>query len=81
MCSTEARAHELVARLTAAGFTPRLQDQADRIAIEVDVPDLPSSASWHELFGLLGTADEWGLDSGANGRTARAALQKKTPAT
>ncbi|MFI5704059.1 hypothetical protein ACIA78_28945 [Streptomyces xanthochromogenes] len=81
MCSTEARAHELVARLTAAGFTPRLQDHVDRIAIAVEVPVSASSASWQELFRLLGTADEWGLDCNASGRTARAALQKKTPAT
>ncbi|MEV0527071.1 hypothetical protein AB0I66_26925 [Streptomyces sp. NPDC050439] len=79
--SPEARADEIVAGLSAAGFTPRLQHHADRISIETKVPSSVSAESWQRLLTLLMTSDGFGLDTTASGTTARAAVRKETPAT
>ncbi|UQI47883.1 hypothetical protein M1P56_27880 [Streptomyces sp. HU2014] len=75
------RADHMAARLTAAGFTPRVRLRKGRTRIETKVPDLVSAEAWRELLEVLETADSFGLVDGQGGRIAWAALDKETPAT
>ncbi|MGP8300190.1 hypothetical protein ACTPOK_20115 [Streptomyces inhibens] len=81
MRSPEARADDIAARLSAAGFAPRLQHHDDRIAIEMEVSGSASEEAWRELFPLLETADRFGLISSGSDRIAWAAVHRNTPAT
>ncbi|WP_245766868.1 hypothetical protein [Streptomyces colonosanans] len=79
LCSPEARADELTARFTAAGFTPRRHDAGDHFAVLTEVPKALNAESWRELYQLLGTADRWQLDKRQNCLTACAFINR-TPA-
>lgn len=82
MPSPEERADSIAARLSAAGFAPRLQQHDDHIAVEMEVPNPVSAESWRELLRLFATADWYGLaDSEKYGRTAWAGVRKNAPAT
>ncbi|MGK5547045.1 hypothetical protein ACSNOH_20270 [Streptomyces sp. URMC 127] len=74
------RADHIAARLSAAGFTPRVRQRKGRIYVETEVPNPVSAAAWQELLDALETADSFGLVTSGNGRIAWAAVEKETPA-
>ncbi|WP_241999670.1 hypothetical protein [Streptomyces klenkii] len=75
------RADHIAARLSAAGFTPRVRHRKGCICVETEVPDPVSAEAWRELLKVLGTADSFGLITSGSGRIAWAAISKDTPAT
>lgn len=77
MPSSEARAAETVARLTAAGLTPRVEQLADHLCIEAEVPDSLPAESWRELLAALEAGDWFGfVDSSARGRAVWACVRR-----
>lgn len=81
MLSPEARAEQIVARLCAAGFTPRLTDHGAYTCIEIEVPDRVSAETWQEFVAALAEADWFGVAAGSQGRgSAWVAVNKETPA-
>ncbi|MEU5424323.1 hypothetical protein AB0H73_01755 [Streptomyces olivoreticuli] len=81
MPARKVRADHMAARLSAAGFTPRVTHRTDQTRIETEVPDAVSADSWRDLLAVLETADSFGLVVGDSGRTAWAAVSEETPAT
>ncbi|WP_390314725.1 hypothetical protein [Streptomyces gamaensis] len=81
MPSPEARVDCIAARLSAAGFAPRLRDHDDYTQVEVDVPDQVPAARWGALLEALlrSGADWWGLGSTRHGRRIAWAGVNKDP--
>lgn len=77
MCTPEARVKAIAARLSAAGFTPRVTDHDAYTHIETEVPDQAPVEAWWELLSALVAADWWGSVSGSrSGRTAWACVNR-----
>ncbi|MFE5872273.1 hypothetical protein ACFQ6V_26985 [Streptomyces roseifaciens] len=74
-------ADHMAARLSAAGFTPRVGRRKGRICVETDVPNPVSAEAWQELLEVLETADLFGIVASEGGRIAWAAIDQETPAT
>ncbi|MDT0265571.1 hypothetical protein RM844_04615 [Streptomyces sp. DSM 44915] len=64
------RAQDIAARLTAAGFTPRLTHHPTHIRIETDVAEPVSTERWRLLLAALDLGDRFGLTGDAEKRTA-----------
>jgi hypothetical protein len=74
------RAQDIAARLTDAGFEPRLIRRREHTRIETDVPDDVPPDTWHRLLAALENADRFGLNGTSDGRTAWAVVHTETPA-
>lgn len=81
MPTRNARTEHMAARLSAAGFTPRVTYRNDHAHIETEVPNPVSTESWRELLAVMETADWFGLVVKESGSTAWAAINRETPAT
>lgn len=76
-----ARAQEIAARLSTAGYEPRVTDHRDHIRVEADVSAPASPERWRRLLTALERGDRFGLDGTEDGSTAWAVVQSGTPAT
>lgn len=82
MPSSEERAAETAARLSAAGLTPHVEELADHLSIEAGVPDSLPKESWRELLAALEAGDWFGfVDSSERGRAVWARFRRDEPAT
>lgn len=70
------RAEVIAARLSAAGFEPRVKHFPRFLRVEIDPPSSASAATWRDLLAVLETADRFGLKSNARGCTAWALIDK-----
>jgi hypothetical protein len=70
------RVQDIAARLSAAGYEPRVTRHQDHIRVEAHVSGPVATASWHALLAALGQADRFGSDGTAEGHTAWAAIDK-----
>ena len=75
MPAPASRAQDIAARLSAAGFTPRLTRHPTHIRIEADVAALVSPERWRLLLAALALGDRFGLTGDAEQRTAWAHIQ------
>ncbi|KAB8171114.1 hypothetical protein FH609_000465 [Streptomyces sp. 3MP-14] len=81
MPAPASRAQDIAARLSAAGFTPRLTRHPTHIRIEADVPATVSPERWHLLLAALALGDRFGLTGDAEQRTAWAHIHHGQSAT
>ncbi|MEW2439101.1 hypothetical protein AB0952_34005 [Streptomyces caniferus] len=82
MPASEPRAEGIAARLSAVGFTPRVEQHAQLTSIEAEVPESLSAESWREVLEAVGEADRFGLLANSlNGRTLWAAVRTAAPTT
>ncbi|MFL4905582.1 hypothetical protein ACJ6WF_21030 [Streptomyces sp. MMS24-I2-30] len=83
MCTADARADELMACLSAAGFSPRRYDHGEYVVVEMEVRRPLPAEGWKELYELLetvaGWGGRWGLVNKRDGLIAHASI-RKTPA-
>ncbi|GGX68690.1 hypothetical protein GCM10010324_11870 [Streptomyces hiroshimensis] len=77
----EVRVDAIAARLSGAGFTPRVTAHQTHAHIDTEVPDPLPPESWRELFAALAIGDGWGVSiDSKSGRLAWAAVKRETPA-
>ncbi|MGD6752279.1 hypothetical protein [Streptomyces sp. BH105] len=82
MPTSDANAEAIAARLTSLGLSPRLEQHASHVSIEVEVPDSLPAEAWRKSLEAVAEADRFGLLANSmNGRTLWAAIRKKTPTT
>ncbi|GAB7032109.1 hypothetical protein AB0G35_35835 [Streptomyces sp. NPDC021749] len=82
MPASEARADGIAARLSAVGLAPRVEQHAQLMSIEAEVPESLPADSWREVLDAVAEADRFGLfANNLNGRTLWAAVHTAAPAT
>ncbi|MFZ4189668.1 hypothetical protein [Streptomyces pseudogriseolus] len=82
MPASKVRAEAIAARLSAVGLATRVEERDDCTAIEAEVPQPLSAASWREVLEAVADADRFGLlATSSNDRTLWAVVHATVPAT
>jgi hypothetical protein len=82
MPTPASRAHAIAECLTAAGFSPTVQEYEDHIRVEAKAPDGTSEESWMAVLRALTSVDRLGQEEDESGdKTVWAVVFKETPAT
>ncbi|GAA4771694.1 hypothetical protein [Streptomyces sanyensis] len=82
MPASGSTAAALAVRLSALGFSTRVEEHARHTTVEAEVPDALSAETWREVLEAVATADRFGLlATSLHGRTLWAVLRKSVPAT
>jgi hypothetical protein len=78
--ASEVSAEAIAARLSAVGLATRVEERDDCTAIEAEVPEPLSAASWREVLEAVAQADRFGLlATSSNDRTLWAVVRKRPP--
>ncbi|MET9346801.1 hypothetical protein [Streptomyces termitum] len=81
MPASKASAEDIAARLSALGFTPRVERHAHETTVEAEVPDPVPSDTWWKALEAVARADRFGLLAGSeNGRVLWATVHGAAPA-